>query len=442
MLITSNQFSGMEKQRGLALLALVITIALVISFYYFSSISIIEIQVQNLEKSRASLLKAKQALIAYALNYPLTPAGLGNANQGPGNLPCPDDDLDGDSDTPGIAPACNSLGAGTIGRFPWATVATEELRDGAGELLWYAVSSNFANFADRNINSATTGQITVRNSDGSVQFDGTTIDGVVAVVIAPGKALVRSDGLVQSRATVADRNDPANYLDIAFAEDNADYINSTGDGFISGIVRNNADGEIVVNDLVVVITYNEILEVVNARVGEAFKELLTSYHVTCDAYPEASSFDPTKASFDSAGLAPPVGSELRFGHVPLNSALPVDWGNNCTVGAVTAPAPVPLAWMIAEGWATTTFYNFAFQNAPPANGMTCGNGVNPPCFTVNNTSPLITDAEALVVFAGRDTTGGNRPSNVMSDYFEGENVDIDGIYDASETEDFVKVIMP
>jgi hypothetical protein len=318
---------------------------------------------------------------------------------------------------------------------------SEELRDGAGELLWYAVSSNYANFADRNINSSTTGEITVRDADGGIRFDGTSIDGVVAVIIAPGQALVRNDGLIQSRATALERDDPQNYLDIAFGEDNALFTNSSTDGFVSGYVRD-AAGDIIVNDLILVITYDELMDLVKARVAKDFEDLINDYYLTCDAYPEASSFNPTKMTYDSAGLAPPIGGELRIGHLPLDTAQPVNWGNNCTVGAVTAPAPVPSNWMIAEGWAGTTLYNFAFQNAPPANGLTCGNGANPPCFTVNNTVPLINDAQAIIVFAGRDTTGGNRPSNALADYFEGENVSIDGIYDADEAEDFVKVITP
>jgi len=430
------------KQDGLALLVLVIALALTFTAYYFTSISVVKIEVENLKQSRMALNKAKKALLSYALNYPETAAGLGNPSQGPGNLPCPDDDLDGDSDTPGsVLPGCNSFGAGTMGRFPWATVLSEELRDGTGELLWYAVSSNFANFADRNINSSTTGEITVRDADGGIRFDGTSIDGVVAVIIAPGQALVRNDGLIQSRATALERDDPQNYLDIAFGEDNASFANSTTDGFVSGYVRN-AAGDIIVNDLILVITYDELMDLVKARAAKDFEDLINDYYLTCDAYPEASSFNPTKMTYDSAGLAPPIGSELRIGHLPLDTAQPVDWGNNCTVGAVTAPAPVPSNWMIAEGWAGTTLYNFAFQNAPPANGLTCGNGANPPCFTVNNTVPLVNDAQAIIVFAGRDTTGGNRPSNVVSDYIEGENIDIDGVYDADEAEDFVKVITP
>ena len=192
-----------SRQDGLALLVLIIALALTFTAYYFSSISIVKMEVDNLKQSRMALIKAKQALLSYALNYPETAAGLGNPSQGPGNLPCPDDDLDGDSETPGsVLPGCNSFGAGTMGRFPWATVLSEELRDGTGELLWYAVSSNFANFADRNINSSTTGEITVRDADGSIRFDGTTIDGVVAVIIAPGQALARNDGLVQSLSLI------------------------------------------------------------------------------------------------------------------------------------------------------------------------------------------------------------------------------------------------
>jgi hypothetical protein len=57
--------------------------------------------------------------------------------------------------------------------------------------------------------------------------------------------------------------------------------------------------------------------------------------------------------------------------------------------------------------------------------------------TVNS----INDSKAVIVFAGRDITGG-RPGNNLSDYFEGENSSLNSIYDTDETEDYVRVISP
>ncbi len=443
---------GKEKQGGLTLLVMVIVIFLAISSYYFSTFSIVQIQTDNIQQTRVALKQAKQALLAYAMNYHDTDAGQANPLQGPGNFPCPDDTLDGKSNyvTGVVVPGCNSLGSGTMGRYPWATVQTQRLTDADDELLWYAVSSNFVNFANKKINSGTTGGITVRKSDGTIQYDGTTNDAVVAVIFSPGKILTRNDGFVQSRSTSFEKNDPRNYLDIAFGEDNASFTNFTIDGFIAGTVRNAANN-VIVNDVMVVITYEEIMNLVHARVGNTVSKLLNYYVAACDAYPEASAFDPTKTLFESRSLeAMPPSQELREGHLPLNTlnrAHPVDWGNACTVGSVVTTTPVPPAWLVAEGWVETTYYAFAYKNAPHpdapvASGLLCGSPPNPPCMTVSNTSPLVDNAQALIMFSGRDITVGNRPSSIMSDYFEGENNDLDYMYDNNEIEDYIWVVTP
>ena len=268
LLIISNQQFGKNKQSGLVLLVLVITIALTVSVYYFSSISVVEFQVDNIEKTQKTLKMAKQALLAYAMNYRDTESGISKLTQGPGNFPCPDDTFDGKSDTGTgvVVPGCNSLVAGTMGRYPWATIKTEEFKDANGELLWYAVSSNYANQADGEINSETIGGITVRNSDGTPRNDGTTNNAIVAIIISPGKTLVRDDGFVQNRATALEKDDPRNYLDIAFGEDNASFDNSKLDGFIAGTIRDATTNNVIVNDLMVVITYEEIMSLVHARV--------------------------------------------------------------------------------------------------------------------------------------------------------------------------------
>jgi len=430
-LIGLSSLSIKKNQKGIVLLMLVVVLAFAISTYYFSTISVTGIHVDNIEKTRKILKRAKSDLLAYAMNYTDTAAGLGNTLQGPGNFPCPDDTMDGYSNTGVgvVVPGCGSFGAGTMGRFPWATIQTDEYKDMSGELLWYAISSNFANQANKDINTATTGEITVRNSSGSVRYDATAIDGIVAVIIAPGQNIKRDDGLVQSRSTAAEMDNPKNYLDIASGEDNASFTNGDLDGFIMGEVRDS--GEVIVNDLMIVITYSEIMALVHARVAEVISGLVNDYFSSCDAYPEASAFDPTKGSFDSEGTASP--NELREGHLPLDTALPVDWGVGC--------APVLPAWLDAESWHKTSYYAFAYQNAPPVNSDTCGNGTNPACMTVNSTVSPVNDAQALIIFSGRDLTG-NRPSALMSDYFEAENNDLDSVYDADETEDYIRVITP
>ena len=222
------------------------------------------------EKNTASTLaQAKDALIGYAATRDLTTtAGTLAGAQRPGELPCPDTDNDGSSNAP-----CNG---NAIGRLPWRTLGLSDLRDSNGERLWYAVSTNFKNSTRTGIlNSDTTGTITVRDSNGSILFDGSGTTGAVAVIIAPGAPLLRLDALQQDRAA-ANLNNPQHYLDNIAAEDNADFINGNTNGFFSGPVRN-AAGQIVANDQVLVLTRDELMAAVDKRVAMEVRTCVENY---------------------------------------------------------------------------------------------------------------------------------------------------------------------
>ncbi|MEO5675913.1 MAG: hypothetical protein ABIQ84_00065 [Usitatibacter sp.] len=254
--------------------------------------------------SERALAQAREALVAYAAERPIT------RELGPGYLPCPDTDDDGWAEA-----TCGSLSghlgqADRLGRLPWKTLGLPDLRDGHGERLWYAVSTRYkgllncaASAACREMTPASAlGTLTVRDASGTVLHDGTAADparaadgGAVAVVIAPGAPLTRLDGHAQRRECapgdcdslgrcVADpprraaRCDPANYLDVAPAragsEDNAAFHDRSdaagragnGDGFILGPVAA-PGGETAVNDRLAVIAHNDLMPRVMARVA-------------------------------------------------------------------------------------------------------------------------------------------------------------------------------
>ena len=419
-----------SQQQGMVLIMLLVIITLSFITYSISQLSVTELTVQRDEDTRRTLKKAKQALIAFAIRYPEHSA----ADRGPGYMPCPDKVNNGSS-------LADCGGAPTVGRLPWKLLGTGDLRDSANERLWYAVSENY-DYTNSptifKINSATRGNLTVRDRADNIVFNGTTNNGIVAVIIAPGAALTRDDGTVQIRS-VANENTAIHYLDINIGgEDNADFEHGTlagvnDNGFIHGTITDGA-GNIIVNDLIEVITYNDIMDEVHKRVSQEISILISDYFSACGAYPEASIFDGLPP-FDSAGIAPPA--ELREGHLPLGTVMPVDWSTGCA--AVVAPPQ----WLIDEEWDAVTYYAFAYQNPLPVNIDSCGDAgmVNPACMTISNTMPLIDNAQALIMFAGRDLTGG-RPSGVMGDYFEGENSNLDDIYDADETEDYIRLITP
>lgn len=276
------------RQRGaLAIVAAVFIVAVLASAAAIA-MSAHATEAQRQRATGRALALAKEALIAHAAERPI------NSIVGPGYLPCPDTDDDGWAES-----TCGSLSghlgqAERLGRLPWKTLGLADLRDGHGERLWYAVSSKHKGLLNcaasrecRDLTPASAlGTITVRDARGNVIHDGTSADaaraadgGAVAVVIAPGPALVRIDGRTQRRdCTVGDCRDPANYLDVAPAsaggEDNAAFHDrndaaaraGNADGFIHGPVAA-TDGTVMVNDRLAVVGYADLMPRVQARVA-------------------------------------------------------------------------------------------------------------------------------------------------------------------------------
>jgi len=262
-----------------------------------------------------ALGEAREALIAYAADRPLSSA------VGPGYLPCPDLDNDGWAEA-----TCGSLDGTTgqeqrLGRLPWKTLGLPRLRDGDGEALWYAVSTKYKGLLNCGASRACVdmsppaalGTITVRDATGRPFEDGTVAiperareGGAAAVVIAPGAPIERlqADGTraLQRRECApgecdadgrcatdppqrAASCDPANYLDRApFGEDNASFVDRSAasaralnaDGFVAGPVRA-ADGRVEVNDRIVAVGYGELMPAILRRVALEVLHCLRAY---------------------------------------------------------------------------------------------------------------------------------------------------------------------
>jgi hypothetical protein len=437
-LTSIKQQPGKKKQAGLVLLVLVMILVLIASTYYFSTISITEIKVDKLRQTRQVLKKAKQALIEYAVNFP----EITGSNRGPGYLPCPDLIDNGIS----LVNNCKTSGVPNVGRFPWRTLGTGDLRDYSNERLWYAVSENFdySNSPTVNkINTATTGTISFRNSSNIQLNDGAGIDGIIAVIIAPGETLIRDDGVVQDRSVLTGGpNDPLNYLDnhIISGQDNASFQhNNSVNGFINGELLNG--GNVVVNDIVEVITYRDIMTVVEQRVAGEIDNVLNDYFTKCGAYPDAATFTPGVGPYDSV-------LNLKNGLLPVGDALPLDWdmnhGSYCDLTGVKFPD-----WVETEEWHLNTYYEYSYTNGsfplppllpnPTPAGTPCSPGID--CLVVNNSVAPIDNKNALIIFAKR-ITNGVRPSSTLTNYFEIENASLNRTYDKNEPEDYIRVISP
>ena len=279
-----------KRQTGLALLLfLLIMMGLGgIALTGVTQKALKQVEDRRFKHNERVLKEAKQALLMFAYNYPVT------QNNGPGRLPCPDNDNDGNI---GSSPDCD-----LVGRLPWLDVRLNipELKDASGETLWYAVSREFQNYAPSEVGANTNGY-TVVNSDslgtisifdqtGSIIYDG-AVSGVAAVIIAPGSAISRdndNNGIYETpqlRGTEVQKNDPENYLDTFSGFDNSNFLDgfsALANGFILGPIRETrqaspAVNTVVVNDQMVVITTKEVIEMAEKATLDAYRTTIKDY---------------------------------------------------------------------------------------------------------------------------------------------------------------------
>jgi hypothetical protein len=284
-----------SAQRGFAMIAILALVALIAAFLIASSLNRTAADVSNEreDRSMSALRKAKAALIAYAANEQWQ-AYKGQTTNQPGGLPCPDINDSGSS--PGI---CSGV-ASRVGRLPWATIGSEDLRDASGERLWYSVSSNFYKNAANIINSDTPGLLNVTGA--------APASNVVAVVFAPGEAISGQDRLTS-------HNDLAAYLE--------GYAAGANDYTFNSVAMPSATA----NDRLLVITQAELMAavepVVAARIERDVKPLLTEYFTAWGRYPFAVPFvSPPTAQSAYLGVSP----QTR-GLLPVTNAETFTWQN-------------------------------------------------------------------------------------------------------------------
>jgi hypothetical protein len=282
------------KARGQALLILIAMISVAAMLLVYGSTTEVGRSVKAESRTRAALEHARQALTGRA---------IGDANR-PGSFPCPDGDGDGRADL-FTGSSCPTY----IGRLPWRTLGTGDLRDEGGERLWYALSPNFRDHPlAPALNSDTRGTLTVYSVT-----DATTLtkEGV-AVVFAAGASLggqARDDAPAQCSTTgkhVPRNLCPANYLDGA-----ANLNNATAAGpYIAAPPAQSF------NDRLAVIVTADFMPLVERRVALESRNALVAYRsgAACACYPWA----------DNAadGESDPGTSR---GRIPAVSALPQAW---------------------------------------------------------------------------------------------------------------------
>jgi hypothetical protein len=472
------------RQRGQALLILLVILGIGFGAWFYTFAGPAGSTVERDKITAAALAQAKTALIGYA-------AGVSDLAGGerPGDLPCPDT-----NDSGFTGSSCGNAAGTTgqtlrIGRLPWKSLGLPDLRDGDGERLWYAVSKNFkyntrtacAAPGDAGcLNSDARGTITVRNTAGNVIYDGSNPDpftpsGVIAVIFAPGKVLQRlGSGTAQVRdcsgagcavtgfcnSTATAKCDPVNYLDTNGTEDNADFDESGNtNGFINGVIRD-AGGNAIVNDRLLVITYEDLMPVVQRRVAKEVLNCLSTYA----SVPQNNGRYPWAAPISD--VTPPYVDVVntRFGRVPDTDTASSTFlaatfrglgGAVSTLVCTNVLSPSALCmardWPVSCGikqgswwtnWKEMVFYGLAqpYQPADPVSALLgvaapggCGGACPGPncCLLVDPPAPSA-DKRVVVVVAGKRLsataypTGNGQPRTVgfksdATNYLEGTN---------------------
>lgn len=330
-----NRRATPGRQRGMVAALLIALLVLGGVLFVFSSSGFTTVRVERERSTLDALAKSKEALIAYAVSHTDGVPVVG-APARPGTLPCPDVDDDGHEDYDIATDACRSL----TGRLPWITLGLPEPRDDSGERLWYSVSNDFRSDRRTTPGVPLNSDTAYRAGNVSLALSGTALGAnLAAIVIAPGRALQRTDGLSQSRgctvgfdcdatfrcttapASATAKCNPANYLDVAAAEDNADANRS----FIAAA---EAPG---FNDRLMPVFSDDIMVLVERRAARELQSNLRNHYNawnTSTTVGAGSGFYPFAVPWnDPASTPASLGTNnTTAGLLPLSDA-PLVWSN-------------------------------------------------------------------------------------------------------------------
>lgn len=407
---TSHNFKSTQNGAALLVFMMILAIATVTTIY--SKYNNTMVSIDRDKKTSIALQKAKEALIYFSLNNAYLSGCVSATNCArPGDLPCPDRTNDGSSDS------CNTT-LRRLNRLPWKTIGLEDISDGYGERLWYAVSTNYKNNTrSRPLNSDTLGTITIMDGTGKVVYDATTGGGVVAVIFSAGNAINRQDAYVQNR-NAAGENIASNYLDIALGEDNANFVDSNSNGFIIGPVKD-TNGNVILNDRLIVITRDEMAAAMESYV-------LTQVRAELLAYYNANAYYPYPAAFSDATCTPLVNIDIASGCISNNTIyegrVPVsnidqagaDWASTSILKGLRTSN-----WFQQNLWRELIYYAIAPDceiTSPNCSGITQKLTLNNAVLAPESTKNVV------VIAAGKALASQSRVSKTSElNYFEDEN---------------------
>lgn len=250
-----------HKQHGAALMVMLVIMVMGTAAFLVSSLSKSALSTVRQETTSAALAQAKEALIGYAVKDNIVRTG---------ELPCPDIDNDGQltMNVDFIGSQCANL----IGRLPWKTLGLPDLRDAAGERLWYALSDPFHANGAAVLNSDTAGTLTLSGN--------LTASNVIAIVFAPGQNLPWQD------RSAANINTSSAYLESVVTAPTSFSLLTPDD---------QPGGNYTYNDQLMLITHDALLPSVEKVVAKRVRgELLKSSRAFWRPYPYTAPFnDPS-----------------------------------------------------------------------------------------------------------------------------------------------------
>lgn len=306
-------------QGGFAFMVFLTLLVVGSTTYITHAVSKASLSVQRDIKTRHALETARAALTAYA-----TKPDKGN----PGHLPCPDRTEDPNSPEYGTAEGTCGTTLTRVGRLPWKTLDIEELRDGYGEPLWYAMSRCFLK---RNGDQYCGQYLINSNTRGQLAVAGTGVQNAVVIIFAPGPPLPGQ----QRTPNTPDFVDVSNYLEGKNADGGAQPFEHVAipmaDSKDNFEVRARCEADPCpggyFNDQLLVVRTEEYFPALEAyvqsRIEQEVAPLLEKHYSYWNAYPYAAPFDgrETGRTYKNPKEAlPPMPGESNtyIGSIPLN----------------------------------------------------------------------------------------------------------------------------
>ncbi|MEN9658849.1 MAG: hypothetical protein RL571_2314 [Pseudomonadota bacterium] len=268
----------MGNQRGAIALMLLMVLGLGIATAVLSRFSAHRFAILREQQTQQVLAEAKKIVLAEAIAKRFNTVPITR----PGEFFCPDLNIPGEAayGQSGLNGAACLGAAARIGRFPWRSYQSAELRDSSGEPLWMAVVDGFQERRNVPLNSDTAPQVpnpwfqaAARNG---TQALSDVADPVVVVIMAPGAVLAG-----QNRNSAAQQRNPNNYLECnrltlggacLAAPNNYANFNATLGRYLDG-PRLDANGNPTLNDRLVTIRRSELMRPLEQRAAKEYQQL-------------------------------------------------------------------------------------------------------------------------------------------------------------------------